>query len=238
MNAPRALIAETLGTGLLLAAVVGSGIMGERLGGGNDALALLANTLATATALYVLIAIFGPASGAHFNPVVTLVLRLHGERTPGPLWAYPLAQIAGAIAGVLLAHAMFDQPLWQPGDRVRAGTGQWISEGVATFGLLLTILLGACHRPRALPALVACYIAAAYWFTASTSFANPAVTLARSLTCSFAGIRPEDVPGFVLAQTAGGLLAWSVARVLLPRDACPPVEATARASRARASPDL
>jgi len=214
MPLPRRLLAEFLGTALLLACVVGSGIMGVKLSGGNDGIALLANAGATAGALYVLIAVLGPISGAHFNPAVTLVMRLRGELASGEALAYVLVQVLAAVAGVLLAHAMFELPLWQPGDHVRSGGAQWLSEGVATFGLLLTILLGVRHRPAAVPALVASYIFAAYWFTASTSFANPAVTLARSLTQTFAGIRPGDVGGFVLAQVAGALLAFGVAKLL------------------------
>ena len=214
MNRWRALAAEFLGTLLLLAIVVGSGVMGERLAAGNIAVALLANAGATAAGLYVLIVLLGPLSGAHFNPAVSLALRLDGVRLPAPLPWYLLAQVAGAVGGVLLAHAMFELPLWQPGTHVRTGPAQGLSEGVATFGLLLTILLGARHRPAALPALVASWIFAAYWFTASTSFANPAVTLARALTRSFAGIRPLDVPGFVAAQLAGAMLAVAVARML------------------------
>lgn len=217
--APRALLAEALGTALLLAIVVGSGIMGERLAGGNVAIALLANAAATAGGLYVLIVLFGPLSGAHFNPAVTLVMRLRGEALPAPAFAYVAVQCVAAVAGVLLAHAMFGEALWQPGDHVRSGAAQWLSEGVATFGLLLTILLGLRHRPQAIPALVAAYIFAAYWFTASTSFANPAVTVARAFTRTFAGIRPADVGGFVLAQLAGALLAWGVARLLGSREA-------------------
>lgn len=217
--APRALLAEALGTALLLAIVVGSGIMGERLAGGNVAIALLANAAATAGGLYVLIVLFGPLSGAHFNPAVTLVMRLRGETLPAPAFAYVAVQCVAAVAGVLLAHAMFGEALWQPGDHVRSGAAQWLSEGVATFGLLLTILLGLRHRPQAIPALVAAYIFAAYWFTASTSFANPAVTVARAFTRTFAGIRPADVGGFVLAQLAGALLAWGVARLLASREA-------------------
>jgi glycerol uptake facilitator-like aquaporin len=213
----RRLLAEFLGTALLLACVVGSGIMGVQLSGGNDGIALLANAGATAGALYVLIAVLGPVSGAHFNPAVTLVMRLRGELATGEALAYVLVQVLAAITGVLLAHAMFGLALWQPGDHARSGGAQWLSEGVATFGLLLTILLGVRHRPAAIPALVASYIFAAYWFTASTSFANPAVTLARSLTRSFAGIRPEDVGGFVLAQVAGALLALGAARLLEQR---------------------
>lgn len=215
----RALLAEALGTALLLAVVVGSGIMGERLAGGNVAIALLANAAATAGGLSVLIVLFGPLSGAHFNPAVTLVMRLRGETLPAPAFAYVAVQCLAAVAGVLLAHAMFGETPWQPGDHVRTGVAQWVSEGVATFGLLLTILLGARHRPQAIPALVAAYIFAAYWFTASTSFANPAVTIARAFTRTFAGIRPGDVGGFVIAQLVGALLAWGVARLLAPREA-------------------
>jgi glycerol uptake facilitator-like aquaporin len=215
-SAPRALLAECLGTLLLLTIVVGSGIMGERLADGNAAVALLANAGATAGGLYVLIVLFGPLSGAHFNPAVTLVMRANGERLPAPAFAYIAIQIVAAIAGVYVAHAMFGEPLWQPGDRIRTGMAQWFSEGVATFGLLLTILLGARHRPQAIPALVAAYIFAAYWFTASTSFANPAVTLARAFTQTFAGIRFADVGGFVVAQILGALAAWGVAKGLLP----------------------
>jgi glycerol uptake facilitator-like aquaporin len=214
MPLSRRLLAEFLGTALLLACVVGSGIMGVQLSDGNDGIALLANAGATAGALYVLISVLGPVSGAHFNPAVTLVLRLRGELATGDALAYLLVQVLAAFTGVLLAHAMFGLALWQPGEHARSGGAQWLSEGVATFGLLLTILLGMRHRPAAIPALVASYIFAAYWFTASTSFANPAVTLARSLTQTFAGIRPEDAGGFVLAQLAGALLALGVARLL------------------------
>jgi len=206
----RKLLAEFIGTALLLATVVGSGIMGVMLSPGNTGVALLANAAATAGALYVLIVLFGPISGAHFNPVVTLVMWLRGDLRGREAAAYILVQLAAAIAGVLLAHAMFDLPLLQPGTHVRSGAAQWLSEGVAAFGLLLTILLGLRHRPVAVPALVATYIFAAYWFTASTSFANPAVTLARSLTRTFAGIRPGDVAGFVLAQIVGALAAVPV----------------------------
>ncbi|MEO6264253.1 MAG: MIP/aquaporin family protein [Luteimonas sp.] len=216
MNRRNALLAEFLGTLLLLAIVVGSGVMGERLAGGNVAIALLANAAATATGLYVLIVLLAPISGAHFNPAVTLALRLNGERFAAPWPWYLIAQVAGAVLGVGLAHAMFDLPLWQPGTHVRSGAAQGLSEGVATFGLLLAILLGARFRPEALPALIASWIFAAYWFTASTSFANPAVTLARALTRSFAGIRPLDAPGFIAAQLAGAGVAVLLARVLLP----------------------
>ncbi|HEY1070614.1 aquaporin [Thermomonas sp.] len=215
----RRLLAEGIGTLLLLATVVGSGIMGTTLSAGNDGIALLANAAATAGALYVLITVLGPISGAHFNPAVTLAMRVRGELTSSDAAAYIAVQLLSAVAGALLAHAMFDQPLWQPGTHVRTGTSQWLSEGVATCGLLLTLLLGLRHRPAAIPALVASYIFAAYWFTASTSFANPAVTLARALTRSFAGIRPEDVGGFVVAQCMGAGIALLLARPLVPAGA-------------------
>lgn len=208
------LLAEFLGTAFLLATVVGSGIMGVALSRGNDGIALLANAGATAAILYVLIAVLGPVSGAHFNPVVTLSARLDRTIDSREAVAYVAIQLVGAVAGVLLAHAMFAQALWQPGHHARTGLGQWLSEAVATFGLVLTIQLGVRRKPGAVPALVACYIFAAYWFTASTSFANPAVTLARSLTASFSGIQPRDVLAFVLAQCAGAAGGWWVARRL------------------------
>lgn len=215
---PRRLVAEGLGTALLLAGVVGSGVMGVALSQGNDAVALLANAGATAGLLYVLIVTLGPISGAHFNPAVTLVMALRGDLRARDAAAYVPMQVLGAIAGVVLAHAMFDLDLLQPGTRVRTGASQWLSEGVATFGLLLTILLGAKQRPTAVPALVAAYIFAAYWFTASTSFANPAVTLARALTQTFAGIRPEDIAGFIGSQLLGAVAAMGAARALLGRE--------------------
>jgi glycerol uptake facilitator-like aquaporin len=218
MPLPRRLLAEGLGTMLLLACVVGSGIMGVQLAQGNDAVALLANAGATAGVLYILIATLGPISGAHFNPAVTIAMALRRELAWREAVGYVLVQVFAAIAGVVLAHAMFGLELIQPGDHVRTGAGIWISEVVATFGLLLTIVLGVRHRPQSVPALVAAYIFAAYWFTASTSFANPAVTLARSLTQTFAGIQPADVGGFMLAQLAGMLLALAVARLLGARD--------------------
>ena len=210
----KKLLAEFLGTTLLLACVVGSGIMGVNLSQGNDAIALLANAGATAGVLYVLIVVLGPISGAHFNPAVTMVMRLRGELTTRDTVAYIGVQVLAAIAGVMLAHAMFDLPLLQPGTHARTGQAQWLSEAVATFGLLLTMILGIRHRPTAIPALVASYIFAAYWFTASTSFANPAVTLARSLTQTFAGIRPEDVGLFVASQFVGALAGLAIARLI------------------------
>ena len=212
----RRLAAEFIGTALLLATVVGSGVMGVALADGNDAVALLANAAATAAVLYVLIEVLGPVSGAHFNPAVTLAFRLRGEIGGREAAAYVAVQLIAAILGVLLAHLMFELPLLQPGIRVRTGGAQWASEAVATFGLVLTILLGVRHRPTAVPALVAAWIFAAYWFTASTSFANPAVTIARAMTQTFAGIRPDDVAGFVVAQVAGAVLAFGSDRWFCP----------------------
>jgi glycerol uptake facilitator-like aquaporin len=213
----RSLLAEFLGTLLLLATVVGSGIMGVALSQGNNGIALLANAAATAGALYVLIVVFGPISGAHFNPAVTLAMRLRGELDTRTAVAYFIVQGIAAILGVALAHAMFGQALVQPGTHMRTGPAQWLSEGVATFGLLLTILLGARHRRSAVPALVAAWIFAAYWFTASTSFANPAATLARALTQTFAGIRLVGVPAFVTAQMIGAALAALSCWLLSPK---------------------
>ena len=203
----RRLAAEALGTALLLAVVVGSGIMGERLSGGIAAMALLANALATGAALAVLVLIFGPISGAHFNPAVTLALALRREIGWRLVVPYVAAQGAGAVAGVFAAHAMFALPILEVSSRVRDGAGQGLSELVATFGLLLTIFGTAAARPRAMPAAIGLYIGAAYWFTASTAFANPAVTLARSLTDTFAGIAPTSIPQFIVAQLAGMLIA-------------------------------
>ncbi len=203
---PRRVTAEAFGTAILLAAVVGSGIMGERLAGGNAALALLGNTLSTGAALVVLIAIFGPISGAHFNPVVTAHFLMRREIGLREACLYALAQFGGAIVGVCLAHAMFAAPILELSDKLRAGPAQWLSEFVATFGLIATIA-GSRHAPDRTPLLVGLYIIGAYWFTASTSFANPAVTIARMLTHSFSGIAPASVPGFVAAQLAGALAA-------------------------------
>jgi glycerol uptake facilitator-like aquaporin len=207
---PRKLVAETLGTAMLLMVVVGSGIMGERLAGGNTAIALLANSLATGTALVVLIWIFGPVSGAQLNPVVTLVAALRRDLPWRHALVYPLAQIGGAILGVWCAHLMFGQPVVQISTHVRTGGDQMFAEALATFGLLAAILGTSRLRPGATPVAVGLYITAAYWFTASTSFANPAVTLARSLTDTFAGIAPGGVPAFILAQTVGALAAMTV----------------------------
>lgn len=207
----RRLAAEALGTAFLLMAVVGSGIMAERLAGGNQAVALLANTLATGAALAVLIVIFGPLSGAHFNPAVTLCMAIRRDIAPGAALAYVAVQAAAAIAGVLLAHAMFAAPVFEVSHHLRDGGSQALSEFIATFGLIATILGALAFRPAAIPALVGLYIAAAYWFTASTSFANPAVTIARAMTDSFSGIAPSSVPAFLAAQIAGALAATLLA---------------------------
>lgn len=201
------LVSEFLGTALLLATIIGSGIMGERLAGGNMAIALLGNTLATGAILVVLITVFGPLSGAHFNPVVTLAFALRREISLPIACGYAVAQTVGAIAGVWTAHLMFSEPIVQISTHVRDGSGQIASEAVATFGLVLTILGALRFRPGFVPAAVGLYITAAYWFTASTAFANPAVTLARSLSDSFAGIAPSSAPAFIAAQIAGGLAA-------------------------------
>jgi glycerol uptake facilitator-like aquaporin len=208
------LLAEWLGTAALLAIVVGSGHMGEVLAQGNAAIALLANSTATGLGLWVLIELFAPISGAHFNPVVSLYFAWRQELSWPDTTKYIVIQITGAISGVVLAHVMFGLTAIDFGTKPRAGAGQWLSEVVATAGLLLTIALGSRARPSAVPALVGAYIASAYWFTASTSFANPAVTLARSLTTTFAGIRPTDVPAFVLAQLAGLVVALLLMRLL------------------------
>lgn len=209
------LLGEGLGTLLLLATVIGSGIMGETLSGGNVAIALLGNTVATGAVLVVLITMLGPISGAHFNPAVTLVMLVAREISLREAVLYVLVQVVAAVAGVWLAHAMFDLDIWQVSEKVRSGGGQWLSETVATFGLVTTILLTRRFRPDQVAVSVGLYITAAYWFTASTSFANPAVTLARSLSNTFAGIRPGDVAPFVAAQLLGMLLAWIVVRALL-----------------------
>ncbi len=207
----RKLLAETLGTALLLAVVIGSGIMAERLSGGNVAIALLANTLATVGGLYILIEVFGPVSGAHFNPAVSAVMALRGELPKAALGPYVLAQLIGAMLGAWLTHAMFDMQILQFSTHVRSGIGQWIAEAVATAGLLLVILRAPAGRAAA---MVACYIGAAYWFTASTSFANPAAAFGRMFSDSFAGIAPASVAGFVIAQLIGALIGLGVHRAL------------------------
>ena len=212
----RRLLAEVLGSALLLATVVGSGIMGDRLAGGNVAIALLGNTIPTGAMLVVLILIFGPVSGAHFNPAVTLSLALRRDFAWAQLLPYAAAQLGGAILGVWVAHLMFDLPVLQLSQHVRSGTGQWFAEAVATFGLLLTIYGCIAKAPAAVPYAVGLYITAAYWFTASTSFANPAVTIARSLSDTFAGIAPSSAPGFIIAQLIGMAAATGIAAILWP----------------------
>jgi glycerol uptake facilitator-like aquaporin len=207
-------VAEWLGTALLLATVVGSGIMAANLAGGNGAIALLCNTIPTGAILVVLILIFGPLSGAHFNPAVSLAFALRGEVLWSTAILFIAAQVAGAIMGVWPAHLMFELPLWQLSITARTGPGQWMAEAVATFGLVLTILGCIARTPAAVPYAVGLYIMSAYWFTASTSFANPAVTIARALSDTFAGIAPSDVPAFVTAQLAGMLLAVVLGRWL------------------------
>ena len=212
----RRLVAEAVGTALLLATVVGSGIMGERLASGNVAVALLANTLATGAALVALILTFGPISGAHFNPAVTVADASQGGLSWRDVPGYVGAQVIGAFAGVAAAHAMFELPLFFASQRVRQGPAQMFSEFVATFGLLAVIWGCARRRSEAVPFAVAAYITAAYWFTASTSFANPAVTLARAASDTFAGVRPADVPGFIAAQALGAAVATRLFRWLVP----------------------
>ena len=214
MDLPRRLAAEALGTSLLLAVVIGSGIMAERLSGGNIAIALLANTLATVGGLYILIEVFGPISGAHFNPAVSAAMAWRGELPKAALVPYVAAQLLGAMLGAWLAHAMFDLPILQWSTKVRAGTGQWIAEAVATAGLLLVILRAPAGRAAA---MVASYIGAAYWFTASTSFSNPAAAFGRMFSDSFAGIAPISAPGFVLAQLIGAVLGVVLHKAFEPR---------------------
>ncbi len=214
MDLPRKLAGEALGTALLLAVVIGSGIMAERLAGGNAAVALLANTLTTVGGLYILIEVFGPISGAHFNPAVSAVMAWRGELPRPALLPYVAAQLIGAMLGAWLAHAMFDLPILQLSTKVRNGTGQWIAEGVATAGLLLVILRAPAGRAAA---MVASYIGAAYWFTASTSFANPAAAFGRMFSDSFAGIAPHSVPGFVVAQLAGAAVGLAIHNAFEPR---------------------
>jgi len=214
MDLPRKLAGEALGTALLLAVVIGSGIMAERLAGGNVAIALLANTLATVGGLYILIEVFGPISGAHFNPAVSAAMAWRGELHKAALLPYVLAQLFGAVLGAWLAHAMFELPILQFSAKVRSGAGQWIAEAVATAGLLLVILRAPAGRAAA---MVASYIGAAYWFTASTSFANPAAAFGRMFSDSFAGIAPASAPGFILAHLAGAAIGLALHRFFEPR---------------------
>ncbi|MEL6168780.1 MAG: MIP/aquaporin family protein [Pseudomonadota bacterium] len=214
IDLPRRLVAEALGTLLLVCTVVGSGIMAETLTD-DVALALLGNTIPTGAILVVLITILGPLSGAHFNPAVTLAFLTRGEIAVGAAAAYVVAQIAGGIAGSALAHAMFEQPLLQASTTMRTGTGQWVAEITATFGLVATIFAGVKYRAEAVPWLVGLYITAAYWFTASTSFANPAVAIARGFTDTFSGIMPAHIPAFILCQIIGALLAAALMGWLL-----------------------
>ena len=219
IDLPRRLAAEFLGTAFLLATVVGSGIMAADLAQGNDALALLANAVATGCALVVVITVFGPLSGAHFNPAVTLVFALRRDISPRDAIVYVAVQIAGGLIGVWLAHVMFELPVLQESARVRTGPAQWVAEIVATAGLVGTILGCLRTRPDFIPLGVGLYITAAYWFTASTSFANPAVTIARGFTDTFAGIQPVDVAPFIAAQLVGAVLAWACFRWLHARSA-------------------
>ncbi|AEG51545.1 major intrinsic protein [Sphingobium chlorophenolicum L-1] len=212
----RAVPAEALGSLLLFATVIGSGIMADRIAGGNIAIALLGNTLATGAILFVLVTMLGPVSGAHMNPAVTLVLCMRGHIRVDAALAYVAAQLVGGIMGVWLAHLMFDVPLLQLSTKLRGGGGQWAGEAVATFGLVLTIIGTMRMRPESVPTSVALYIVAAYWFTSSTSFANPAITVARSLSDSFAGIAPSCVPAFVAAQMVGAVIAHIFSGLVFP----------------------
>lgn len=214
MTRTQTYLAEFIGTAFLLATVIGSGIMGETLANGNMAIALLGNTVATGAILFVLITILGPISGAHFNPVVTIAFLIRREISIRDAIPYMILQIIGGIIGVWVAHAMFDQPIMQVSQTLRAGASQGFSEIVATFGLLLVIFGGNHHRGDAVPALVGVYITAAYWFTASTSFANPAVTIARTLSNTFAGINPANAPMFIICQIVGMFAALAIAKIL------------------------
>lgn len=218
ISTARRLAAEALGTGLLVTAVVGSGIMAAKLAGGNGAVALLCNTLPTGAILYVLITILGPLSGAHLNPAVTLAMRTKGQIYSSMATAYIVAQIAGGCLGTLIAHGMFDLAILQASTTARTGAAQWFAEFIATFGLLVTIFGAVRYSPQSVATAVALYITSAYWFTASTSFANPAVTIARALTDTFAGIAPADVTGFILAQLAGAISGTMLAGWLFGED--------------------
>lgn len=235
IDTPRKLLSETLGTMLLLAVVIGSGIMAERLSGGNMAIALLANTLATVGGLYILIEVFGPVSGAHFNPAVSAVMAFRGELPLALLALYVVAQLFGAMLGAWLSHAMFDMSILQFSTHIRSGTGQWIAETVATAGLLLVILRAP---PTRVAAMVACYIGAAYWFTASTSFANPAAAFGRMFSDSFAGIAPSSVVGFMLAELAGAAIGVAIHQALNVRSADVPTSADAHTAPQVAKPTI
>jgi glycerol uptake facilitator-like aquaporin len=228
----RRLLSEGLGSALLAATVVGSGIMAQRLSGGNTAVALLANTGATVAVLYTLITLLGPVSGAHFNPAVSGIEALRGRMSWRDAGAYTLTQIAGCCAGAMLANLMFELPVVETSTHIRSGAAQWLAEAVATFGLLLVVI--GHRRAEQAPWMVACWIGAAYWFTASTSFANPAITIARSLTNTFSGIRPIDAPGFIAAQIIGAIAAFGVGRLLFPapRPAVAPAETSSTSSSA------
>lgn len=215
---PRRLLAEFLGALLLAGVVIGSGILAAELANGEDAVALIGNTAATAAILWVIVATMAPVSGAHFNPAVTVAFALRGEIGPAASLAYIAVQIAGCVAGALLAHAMFELPLVQIAATDRSGAAKILAEGVATFALVFAIFGAIRHAPRAVPAAVALTIAAGYWWTASTSFANPAITLARALSDTFSGVRPADVPGFVFGQLAGAVLAAGLCAILFPAE--------------------
>ena len=208
------ILAEALGTALLLATVIGSGVMGDSLSGGNVAIALLANTIATGAILVVLITVFAPVSGAHFNPAVTLAFRMEKTISTPQSLAFIAAQIVGAVLGCWIAHAMFGQVILQFSETMRSGPNLWFSEGIATFGLVFIILAAVRVKPAAVPMAVGLYITAAYWFTASTSFANPAVTIARTLSDTFAGIRPVDAPAFIMAQMLAAIIAVWIFRMI------------------------
>lgn len=213
----RRVLAEALGSAILAGTVIGSGILAQRLAGGNEAVALLGNTAATGAMLFVLVTAFAPISGAHFNPAVSLIVTLRGEMEVMALALYVLAQVAGCVLGAVLAHAMFELPLVQASTHAREGPAQILSEGVAAFALVLAILTTARWRQEAIPAAVALVIVAGYWWTASTSFANPAITIARSMSDTFAGVRAQDAPGFIAGQFSGAMLAMLACEILIPR---------------------
>lgn len=221
MTLLRRFVAEAIGSFFLFAGVIGSGIMAATLSNGNNGIALLANTIATGAILFVMIALLAPISGAHFNPAVTLALAVRRQINPRNALAYIFAQLVGGLLAVLAVHAMFDLPLFQFSAHARTGPGQWLAEGIATFGLLLTVMGVAGRKPAEAAAAVALYIVAAYWFTASTSFANPAITIARSLSDSFSGIAPADVPAFIAAQLIGASLGAWIGGLLFAKDVDP-----------------